>query len=37
MIVYFVISIIHSMAQSFAKRRDEEEVHKLLHRSKKTH
>lgn len=29
MIIYFLISIIHSMAQTFAKRRDEQEVLKL--------
>ena len=37
MIVYFIISIIHSMAQNYAKRMDEDEIHKhFLHRSKKT-
>ena len=35
MIIYFVISIVHSMAQTFAKRRDEEEIQTLL-KSKKT-
>ena len=31
MIIYFILSIVNSMAQSFAKRRDEETVHQLLH------
>ena len=30
MIVYFLVSIVHSMAQNFARRRDEEEVQKLV-------
>lgn len=31
MIIYFFISIIHSMAQRYAKRRDEEYIHHHLH------
>jgi membrane protein YqaA with SNARE-associated domain len=35
MIVYFLVSIVHSMAQNFARRRDEAEVQKLV-KSRKT-
>lgn len=31
MVVYFLVSIVHSMAQRYAKRLDEQEVHQLLH------
>jgi len=38
MIAYFILSIINSMAQRFARRRDEEHIHHLLHpECKKTH
>ena len=30
MVAYFVVSIVNSMAQQYAKRQDEEYLHKLL-------
>ena len=33
MVAYFIVSIVNSMAQTFAKRKDEEEIHSLLSQS----